>query len=164
MGILLPDPGLVFWTTLSFLTLLLILRKYAWKPILRALRVREEYIEFSLRDAENAKIELQKLDETQKQMLESANAEKDALIKEAREIRDQIIAEAKSSAQAESAKIIEQTRQQIQNEKAEAMAGIRKQIGLLSLEIAEKILREQMKDASKQKALIDQYLEDVSFN
>ena len=164
MGILLPDPGLVFWTTISFLTLLLILRKFAWKPILRALRVREEYIEFSLRDAENAKIELQKMDETHKQMLESARTEKDALIKEAREIKSQIVAEAKNSAQVESAKIIELARQQIENEKTEAMAGIRKQIGLLSLEIAEKILREQMKDGSKQKALIDQYLDDVNFN
>src|SRR5690554_5070073 len=128
MGILLPDPGLVFWTTISFLTLLLILRKFAWKPILRALRVREEYIEFSLRDAENAKIELQKMDETHKQMLESARTEKDALIKEAREIKSQIVAEAKNSAQVESAKIIELARQQIENEKTEAMAGIRKQI------------------------------------
>lgn len=164
MGILLPDPGLVFWTSLSFLTLLLILRKYAWKPILRALRVRQEYIEFSLQDAANAKIELEKLSATQKQMLDTAKRERDDLIKEAREIKNQIVAEAKTAAEAESAKIIEKARQQIQNEKMEAMAGLRQQIGLLSLEIAEKILREQMKDASKQKALIDQYLDDVNFN
>ncbi len=164
MGILLPDPGLVFWTALSFLTLLFILTKFAWKPMLGALKARDEHIEGALKDAEDAKIELHKMETTRKEMLESTKAEKDKLIKEAQEIKSQILAEAKESAQVEGNKIIEQARKRIQHEREEAIISLRKQVGLLSIEIAEKILREQMKDESKQKALIDQYLDEINFN
>ncbi len=164
MGILLPDPGLVFWTALSFLILLFILTKFAWKPMLSALKARDEHIEGALKNAEEAKNELQKMEITRKEMLESTKVEKDKLIKEAQEIKAQILADAKEASQIEGNKIIEQARKQIQHEREEAIASLRSQVGLLSIEIAEKILREQMKDEAKQKALIDQYLDEINFN
>lgn len=164
MGILSVDPGLVFWTTLSFVILLLILRRYAWKPILRALKVRQEYIEFSLRDADAAKKEIEKIAETQKQMMNSARLEREAMIREARETKNQIVAEASKAAEEAADKILMQARQQIKREQNEAMAGIRQQISRLSLEIAGKILKQEMADEKRQKEVINQYLEDVSFN
>ncbi len=164
MGILLPDPGLVFWTALSFLTLLFILTKFAWKPMLGALKARDEHIQGALNDAERAKEELQKMEETRLEMLESTKAEKDKLIKEAQEIKAQIVAEAKDAAQTEGAKIIEQARKQIERERESAIIDLRKQVGLLSIEIAEKILKEQMNDEEKQKALVNQNLDEINFN
>ncbi|MGQ1945573.1 F0F1 ATP synthase subunit B [Geofilum sp. OHC36d9] len=164
MGILSVDPGLVFWTTLSFVILLLILRRYAWKPILRALKVRQEYIEFSLRDADAAKKEIEKIAETQKQMMNSARLEREAMIREARETKNQIVAEASKAAEQAADKILMQARQQIKREQNEAMAGIRQQISRLSLEIAGKILKQEMADEKRQKEVINQYLEDISFN
>ena len=87
MGILTPDPGLVFWTSLSFITLLLIMKRYAWKPILRSLKLREERITFSLRDAELAREEMVKMEETRRQMMEKARLERDGLIREARALK-----------------------------------------------------------------------------
>jgi F-type H+-transporting ATPase subunit b len=164
MGILSVDPGLVFWTTLSFVILLLILRRYAWKPILRALKVRQEYIEYSLRDASAAKKEIEKIAETQKQMMDSARLEREAMIREARETKNRIVAEASKAAEEASAKIVMQARQQIKREQNEAMAGIRQQISQLSLEIAGKILKQEMADDKRQKEVINQYLKDISFN
>ena len=142
MGILTPDPGLVFWTSLSFITLLLIMKRYAWKPILRSLKLREERITFSLRDAELAREEMVKMEETRRQMMEKARLERDGLIREARALKDEIVQEAKLAAQNEASKIMEKAREQINRERKAAIADIRNQVGLLSLDIAEKILRE----------------------
>ena len=143
MGILTPDPGLVFWTSLSFITLLLIMKRYAWKPILRSLKLREERITFSLRDAELAREEMVKMEETRRQMMEKARLERDGLIREARALKDEIVQEAKLAAQNEASKIMEKAREQINRERKAAIADIRNQVGLLSLDIAEKILREE---------------------
>lgn len=164
MGILTPDPGLVFWTSLTFILLLLILKRYAWKPILRALKVREEYIEFSLKDAEQAKEEIRKMTETRKQMMDAARLEREGLIREARELKDEIIEEARSAARVEASKIVEKAREQIDREQKEAVANIRQQVGLMSLEIAEKILKEELVSAEKQQSVIEKYLQQVDFN
>lgn len=164
MGILTPDPGLVFWTSLSFITLLLILRKYAWKPILRALKVREEYIEFSLKDAEQAKEEIRKMAETRKQMMNTARLEREGLIREARELKEEIIEEARAAAKLEAARMVEKAREQIDRERKEAVANIRQQVGLMSLEIAEKILKEELVSEEKQQSVIEKYLQQVDFN
>jgi F-type H+-transporting ATPase subunit b len=164
MGILTPDPGLVFWTSLSFITLLLILRKYAWKPILRALKVREEYIEFSLKDAKQAKEEITKMAETRKQMMNTARLEREGLIREARELKDEIIEEARAAARLEASRMVEKAREQIDRERKEAVANIRQQVGLMSLEIAEKILKEELVSEEKQQSVIQKYLQQVDFN
>jgi F-type H+-transporting ATPase subunit b len=164
MGILSPDPGLVFWTSLSFITLLLILRKYAWKPILRALKVREEYIEFSLKDAEQAKEEIRKMAETRKQMMNEARLEREGLIREARELKNEIIEEARAAAKTEAFRMVEKAREQIDRERKEAVANIRQQVGLMSLEIAEKILKEELVSEERQQSVIEKYLRQVDFN
>ena len=164
MGILTPDPGLVFWTSLSFITLLLILRKYAWKPILRSLKVREEYIEFSLKDAEHAKEEIRKMAETRKQMMDAARLEREGLIREARELKDEIIEEARAAAITEASRMVEKARAQIDRERKEAIANIRQQVGLMSLEIAEKILKEELVSEERQQLVIEKYLQHVDFN
>lgn len=164
MGILSPDPGLVFWTSLSFITLLLILRKYAWKPILRALKVREEYIEFSLKDAEQAKEEIRRMSETRKQMMNSARLEREGLIREARVLKDEIIEEARAAARIEASRLVEKAREQIDRERKEAVANIRQQVGLMSLEIAQKILKEELVSEARQQSVIEKYLQHVDFN
>lgn len=164
MGILTPDPGLVFWTSLSFITLLLILRKYAWKPILRALKVREEYIEFSLKDAEQAKEEIRKMAETRKLMMNEARLEREGLIREARELKDEIIEEARAAAKTEASRMVEKAREQINRERKEALANIRQQVGLMSLEIAEKILKEELVSEERQQSVIEKYLRHIDFN
>lgn len=164
MGILTPDPGLVFWTSLSFITLLLIMKRYAWKPILRSLKLREERITFSLRDAELAREEMVKMEETRRQMMEKARLERDGLIREARALKDEIVQEAKLAAHNEASKIMDKAREQINRERKAAIADIRNQVGLLSLDIAEKILREEMHSAEKQKSVMEKYLKNVEFN
>lgn len=164
MGLLTPDPGFVFWTTLTFLILLIVLRKVAWKPIMRALKVREEYIMFSLRDADLAKEELSRISEKQKEIIEEGRRERDKIIHEARDLKDEIIREAKESAQTEAARIIKQTHEQMERERKEAILAIRQQISLLSLDIASKILREELSSNERQESVIRQHLYDISFN
>ncbi len=164
MGILTPDPGLVFWTSLTFILLLLILKRYAWKPILRALKVREEYIEFSLKDAQQAKEEIRRMAETRKQMMNEARLEREGLIREARKLKDEIIEEARTAARVEASRLVEKAREQIDRERKEAVANIRQQVGLMSLEIAEKILKEELVSEARQQSVIEKYLQHVDFN
>lgn len=164
MGILTPDPGLVFWTTLSFFILLFIMRKVAWKPILRALKVREEYIEFSLRDANLAKDELARISDRQKEIIEDGRRQRDEIIREARDLKDAIIREAKEGAQKEAARIIQQTHEQMEREKKTAILDIKQQISILSLDIASKILREELASKDRQESVIMQHLQEISFN
>jgi len=164
MGLLMPDPGLVFWTSLTFILLLIVLRKVAWKPILRALKVREEYIMFSLRDADLAREELASITVKKKEIIDEGRRERDRIIHEAREIKDEIVREAKESAQTEAARIIKQTHEQMEREKKEAILAIRQQISLLSLDIASKILREELSSKDRQESIIKQHLHEISFN
>ena len=164
MGLLTPDPGLVFWTTLTFFILLFVLRKVAWKPILRALKVREEYIMFSLRDADLAKEELARISDKQKEIIEEGRRERDKIILEARDLKDEIIRESKQAAQTEASRIIKQTHEQMEREKKEAILAIKQQISLLSLDIASKILREELVSKDRQESVIRQHLHEISFN
>jgi F-type H+-transporting ATPase subunit b len=164
MNLLAPDPGLVFWSGLTFVLLLVILRKYAWHPILHAIKVREETIEYALDAAEKAKKDVRNLEVTKKQMIEDAKTERDKLIKEARELKVNIIEDAKGNAQKEADKIVHAARQQIEKEKQDAILELRQRVAALSVDIAGKLLEQELKTTDKQKALIDKYLEEVSFN
>ena len=164
MGLLTPDPGLVFWTTLTFVVLLIILRKAAWKPILRAIKVRQEYIEFSLRDAETAKEELAQISVKQKEIIDEGRRQRDEIIREARDLKNEIIREAKEAAQNEAARIIQQTHAQMEREKKEAILSIKQQISMLSLDIASKILREELATTQRQEFVIDRHLQEISLN
>ncbi len=164
MGLLTPDPGLIFWTSFFFLTLLFLLGKFAWKPILRALKVREEHIEYSLKDAAQAREELAKLSDTRRQMIESTRLEREKMMSEARDLKEEIITEARKVAEVEANKLVSEARAQIKREREEALADIRHQISLISLEIAGKILKEELVSEEKQKNVINKYLQHVNFN
>ncbi len=159
-----PDIGFVVWTTVSFLLLLLILRLFAWKPILAAIKERERFIEESLSKAELAKEEMAKLNNENEALIKQTRIERDAILKEAKELKDQIVSEARKSAQEEGAKMIEKARIEIQSQKNAAVYELKNQVSELSLQIAEKILRKQFEDQSKQQELVSDLLKDVKLN
>lgn len=162
--LLTPDPGLVFWTTLSFIVLAVILKKYAWAPILDALNVRSETIEQSLQAAERAKAEVENLVKVRQEMMDEARNERDELLKETRQLKDKILVEARTGATRESDKIINLARIQIQAEKNAAIKELKKQVAELSIDIAGLLIQSELKEDKKQKAIIDKYLENVNFN
>jgi len=161
MNLVTPDLGLVFWTTVSFLVFLFLLGKFAWKPILGAINERERSIEDALNKADAAKTEMERLSVDIENALKQSRHERDVILQEARKVKEKIIGEAKEAAEAEAAKIIEKSRIEINNQKAIAMADVKNQVAALSLEIAEKVLRKQFEDASKQNALVTELLKEV---
>jgi len=161
MELVTPELGLVFWTTLSFLILLFLLGKFAWKPILGAINEREISIENALMKAEAAKEEMARLTSENESLLKEARAERDIILQEARKLKDKIVGEAKEAAQQEGAKMIEKAKLEINMQKALAIADVKNQVATLSLEIAEKVLRKQFEDASKQDALVTELLKEV---
>ena len=156
--------GLFFYQIAILIVLVILLRKFAWKPILDALNSREEGIQTALASAENARKEMQNLQADNEKLLQEARMERDAMIKEAREIKEKMIAEARNEAQAEGDKMIAQAKASIQNEKNAALADIKSQVANLSVQIAEKILREELSSEEKQHKLVDEMLGDVTLN
>lgn len=161
MDLVTPEIGLVFWTTISFLIFLFILGKFAWKPILGAINEREISIENALMKAEAAKEEMARLTSENESLLREARAERDVILQEARKLKDKIVGDAKEAAHEEGAKMIEKARLEINMQKALAIADVKNQVASLSLEIAEKVLRKQFEDASKQDALVTELLKEV---
>jgi F-type H+-transporting ATPase subunit b len=161
MELVTPEIGLVVWTTVSFLILLFLLGKFAWKPILGAINERESFIEDALLKAEAAKDEMSRLTNENEALLKQARAERDLILAEAKKVKDQIIGDAKEAAQTEGARMIELARVEINNQKAIAMADVKNQVAALSLEIAEKVLRKQFEDSQKQDELVSQLLKEV---
>jgi F-type H+-transporting ATPase subunit b len=159
-----PGIGLIFWTTIVFLLLVFILGKYAWKPILNAVKTRELGIEEALSSAEKAKKEMQELKAGNEKILNEARAERDALLKEARDMKDAIVNEAKTKATKEGERIMAAAREQITNEKNAAITELKNQVASLSIEIAEKILRSELSSDDKQKALVNNLMKDVNLN
>ena len=164
MDLVTPSLGLMIWTSLVFIILMVLLSKFAWKPILKAVGERESKIDEALKAADNAKMEMAKLKSENADMGKEALAERDALLKEAREIKDQIVADAKGAAKEASEKIITTAREEIKAEKVAAMSEIKNQVAVLSIEIAEKIVKEQLSSDGKQKALVDNLIDDVNLN
>jgi len=164
MGLLTPDPGLVFWSLITFGLLVFILKRFAWKPILHALKTREETIEYALAAAEKAKAEVEDLNLTKIQIMNDAKAERDGMIKEAREFKENILVDAKRRAQEEADKIIVSARLQIEREKNEAIQELKEKVAEFSVDIAGKLLEEELETSDKQKAIIDRYLQEVNFN
>ena len=164
MDLITPSVGLIFWTAVVFIILLVLLRSLAWKPILSAVKEREQSIEDALNAAKKAKEEMALLNAQNEKIMKEARAERDAILKEAREMKENIINEAKNSATVEGNKLIENAKTAIQNEKASAMADIKNQVGQLSIEIAEKILTKELADKSAQIALVNDVIDQVKFN
>ncbi len=159
-----PDIGLLFWTTVTFLILLVLLRKFAWKPILNAVKAREASIDNALASAENAREEMAQLKSDNEKILKEAREERDAILKEAREIKENTINEAKEKAAGEAKRILEDAQEQIENQKMAAITELKNQVGEISIAIAEKILRDELADKGKQQALVDEQLKDFNLN
>jgi F-type H+-transporting ATPase subunit b len=156
--------GLFAWQTLLFVVLMFLLRKFAWKPILTAVNEREDSIQEALDSAKEAKLEMAKLKSNNEDLLNEARAERDAMLKEARTLKDGIVAEAKTNASIEGDKIIAAARESIQHEKMAAITELKNQVAGLSIEIAEKILKDELSSADKQKAIIDNVVKDINLN
>lgn len=156
--------GLFFWQALILLILIALLVKFAWKPIMAAITEREEGIQDALLAAENAKKDMQNLKADNEKLLAEARAERDNMLKEAREMKDQMIADAKGEAQAQGEKMIAQAKATIDSEKNAAMAELKSQVSTLSVEIAEKLLKEELANKDAQTKLVEKMLGDAKLN
>ena len=156
--------GLFFWQFLIFVGLIFLLKKFAWKPILDSVNEREEGIKNALLSAENAKKEMQNLKSDNEKLLAEARLERDSMMKEAREIKDKMINDAKTEAQVAGQKMIEQAKASIESEKNAAMAELKAQVSTLSLEIAEKLLKDELSNKEAQTKLVEKMLGDVKLN
>ena len=159
-----PAIGTIFWTTLIFGLFFLVLAKFAWKPILNAVKARDEMIKGSLESAEKAREDMLKLQSDNEAILRKAREEREGILKEAREVRDKLISEAKGKATEEAEKLIEKARTGIESEKRRALSEIREQVATLSVEIASKLLGEKLTQTGEQAKLIDKYLKETDFN
>ncbi|QIE59945.1 F0F1 ATP synthase subunit B [Rasiella rasia] len=156
--------GLFFWQSLLFIGLLLLLRKYAWKPILNAVNEREEGIKDALASAEKAKLEMANLQADNEKLLQEARAERELMLKEAREMKAKMIADAKEEAQAEANKTIANAQTAIEGEKKAAIAELKETVASLSVEIAEKVVKNELSNKDKQLELVDNMLKDANLN
>lgn len=156
--------GLFFWMLVIFVGLIFLLKKFAWKPILDAVNEREEGIRNALLSAENAKKEMLNLQSSNEKLIAEARAERDAMMKEAREIKEKMINDAKSEAQAQGEKMIAQAKAAIESEKNAAMAELKNQVSTLSLEIAEKVLKSELSNTEAQSKLVERMLGDAKLN
>lgn len=159
-----PEIGMLFWTALVFILLMLLLTKFAWKPILKAVKERESSIEEALNSAQDAKRQMAELKSSNEELLNKAREERDAMLKEARDIKDKIVGDAKNTAKEEAEKIVTAARESIQHEKMAAITELKNQVAILSIEIAEKILKEELSSADKQKTIIDNVVKDINLN
>lgn len=156
--------GLFFWQMLIFVGLIFLLKKFAWKPILDAVNTREEGIRNALLSAENARKEMQNLQADNQRILNEARAERDTMLKEAREMKEKMVSDAKNEAQTAGQKMIEQAKAAIESEKNAAMAELKAQVSSLSLEIAEKLLKDELSNKEAQVKLVEKMLGDAKLN
>ncbi|MCA8832254.1 F0F1 ATP synthase subunit B [Hymenobacter pini] len=164
MSIVTPELGLIFWQIFIFGIVLLLLRAFAWKPILASLKERESSIEGALRMADQAKLEMQELKAGNEKLLAEARMERDRILKEATDVSNQLIEQAKNKATEEGSRMILQAREAIQNEKNAALAEVKNTAAKLSIDIAERILRRELADQPAQQQLVDSYLQEVKLN
>lgn len=164
MELLNPGFGVIFYALIAFIIVLIILGKFAWKPILKTLNEREAGIADALAAAEKAKNEMASLKSENENLLIKAREEQAAILKDAKEFADKIKADAQTKAQAEGAKIIAEAKLAIDSQKNAAIADIKNQVGSIALEIAEKVLRRELADKSQQEAYIGQLTNEIKLN
>ena len=162
--LVLPDPGLLIWSTLSFLILLFVLGKFAWKPIMKAIGEREKGINDAIASAEKIKAEMAQLQSDNEKLLAQAREERTQILNEAKAIKDKMISEAKEQAKTEAAKIMADTQQAIENQKMAAVVDLKNQVGNLVIEVSEKVLRRELSNKSEQEGYIKQLANDIKLN
>jgi len=164
MDLLTPGFGLFFWTLIAFTTVFFLLKLFAWKPILQALSERENNIADSIASAEKVRNEMASLKSEHEVLLNQAREERTMLLKEAKETRDRIVNEAKEVAKEEASKIMAETRQQIEFQKNAAIVDVKNQIGMLVIEVTEKLLRKEMANKQEQTNYIKELASDIKLN
>ena len=162
MSLITPDFGLLFWMVLIFGILFFILAKFGFPIITGMVDKRSDRINDSIRKAEEAEMKLSALAEKQSAMMDEARREQADIIKEASDTRDKIVAQAKQQAQQEADKIIAEARVKIETERENALRDLRSQVAALSVEVAEKVVRESLSDARSQTALLDRMIDEAS--
>jgi len=162
MQLVTPAIGLVFWMLVTFTLLLIILKKFAWKPILSSIKEREETIENALTQAERAKEDMARLQGENEALLAQARQERDAMMREAREMKEKIIGDAKSAADEEAKKLIARANDEINKQKLAAMDELKKEVASFSVQIAEKLVAAKLEDNAAQQALISKHLTDLT--
>lgn len=156
--------GLFFWQLLLFVGLIFLLKKFAWKPILDSVNEREEGIKNALESAENAKRDMENLQADNEKLLKEARAERETMLKEARDIKNKMIEDAKDEAREEASKLVAQAQASIQTEKKAAIADLKSQVANLSIDIAEKVVREELSNKDKQLQLVESMLGEATLN
>jgi len=164
MELVSPGIGLIFWMTLSFAILIWVLGKFAWKPIMKSLKERENSIDEALHAADKAREEMKQLKFSNEKLLAEAKDERDAILRDARKLRDKMIDEAREKANQEANRIVENAKGRIENEKMAAMTDLKNQLASLSIEIAEKVLKQELSDEKKQKNYVQKLINEINFN
>ena len=164
MDLLTPELGLFVWTLLAFLIVFFILKKFAWKPILKTLGDREKGIADSIAAADRVKAEMAQMQNENEKLMQQAREERGAMLKEAKQMSEQIVAKAKEDTRAIADKMISDAQQQIQQQKMAALTDVKNQIGTLAVEVAEKILRQQLSSESAQNAYNNLLAQEVKLN
>ena len=164
LSILKPDPGLIFWTTIIFLVVWIGLGKIAFKPIQNALKKRENDIQDALDKAKIAKQEMENLNSENQALLAKAREERNLMLKEAQEAKDNLISAAREEAKAEAGKIIANAKLEIDNQKKIALAEVKSEVGLIALDIAEKVLKQQLKGDKGQETFVNNLVDEIKFN
>jgi F-type H+-transporting ATPase subunit b len=164
MELLLPELGLFIWTLLAFIIVFLILKKFAWKPILATLNDREKSIADSIASADKVRKEMANMKSENEQLLNQAREERSLMLKEAKETKDKIVSQAKAEATEEANKIMAEARSQIQNEKMAALTDVKNQMGKLVIEVSEKVLRKELSDKSAQESYISTLAKEIKLN
>lgn len=164
MDLLTPGTGLILWQTFVFLLLVLLLAKFAWKPILGSLKEREESIQQALDSAEKAKLEMAALKSDNEKLLREAREERDKILRDAREAANRLHDQAQTDAKKNADKIIEDAKAIIQTEKNAALRDVKAQVAMFSLEIAEKLIKNNLKDDKAQRELADTFIKDLKLN
>jgi F-type H+-transporting ATPase subunit b len=164
MSLLLPHLGLIFWTLLAFLIVFFILKKFAWSAILKGLNERETNISEAIASAEKVKKEMAQLKSENETLLAAAREERTAMLKEAKEIKDKMINDAKNDAKEQAARIIAEAQATINQQKMAALTDIKNQVGKMVVEVSEKIIRKQLSNPSEQEQYINTLTQDIKLN
>ncbi|SDD92768.1 F0F1 ATP synthase subunit B [Niabella drilacis] len=164
MGLLTPDLGYFFWIFVAFVVVFLVLKKFAWKPIIKSLNEREQNIAGAIASAEKVKAEMAQLQSENESLLAKAREERAQLLKEARETKDKIVNEAKEQAKAEASKIIADAQQAINAQKMAALTDVKNEVGKMVIEVSEKVLKQQLAGADKQEAYINSLVNSIKLN
>ncbi|MBD8488318.1 F0F1 ATP synthase subunit B [Echinicola sp. CAU 1574] len=164
MDLIIPGSGLIIWQIIGFGILLIILGKFAWKPILSALEERESAIEGALKAAENARNEMANLKAENEKLLQEARLERDQILKSANDTSVKLIEDAKNEASKVGAKMIEDAKAVIETEKKAALSEVKNQVATLALEVTEKLLRKNLEAEKAQQELVEEFVKDLKLN